>query len=247
MVLQPFYQGSIWSTTLSVQTLIAHCPFIKGMVQYTVCSPNPQTLSVQNSKSCQSKPPNPVSPTLSRPFPPRCPFSLRSLVGSALQLILLPRMSWCLWKTLQLTLLPRVGWLLVKNTSTHPFTKGGLAAGEPWCLFQFTLLPRGIDKFQRINSPSSSWPFYQGHGLQDCLTRTSISLERPELPHGMRGAAKLVVSLRLGAPANLSSCSPWGPGSHHQRWPQCGGSNTTGPSLPTHLSPSQRWWSWSLT
>ena len=140
MVLQPFYQGSIWSTTLSAQTLIAHCPFIKGMVQYPVCkskppnpvSPNPQILSVQTTKPCQS---NPI-----QAIPTQVPF-FSALFGRLCT------------STLPFT---KDELVLVKNTSTHPFTKGGLAAGEPWCLFQFTLLPRGIDKFQRINSPSSS-------------------------------------------------------------------------------------------
>ena len=138
MVLQPFYQGSIWSTTLSAQTLIAHCLLSRAWFN---------TLSVQTPKPCQSKPPNPVSPkpqTLSvQPYPGQ------SHPG-ALFLCALGKLC---TSTLPFT---KDELVLVKNTSTHPFTKGGLAAGEPWCLFQFTLLPRGIDKFQRINSPSSS-------------------------------------------------------------------------------------------
>ena len=141
---------------MSVQTLLVHCPFIKGIVsktyQFNHCwfiallsravsinpinsnpdgsstllsrvymvnnpiSPNPHCslpfYQGHGSIPClQSKPPNPVSPKpqilsvqttkpcQSNPIqanPTQVPFFSVLLVCSALQLFLLPRMSWCL-------------------------------------------------------------------------------------------------------------------------------------------------------
>ena len=113
MVLQPFYQGSIWPTTYQSKPSLLIALLSRAWFN---------TLSaVQTPKPCQSKTPNPVSPnhqTLSvQPYPGQ------SHPGA----LFLCALGMLCTSTLPFT---KDELVLVKNTSTHPFTKGGLAAGE---------------------------------------------------------------------------------------------------------------------